>query len=193
MKKDNDVSKVDLIRADICSRPNAVNGKYKLCNIGLELEDTRTKDIFFLETLQMRADLADEMIAKAESQGKDLNDPKVAKELGEKIKSLGTPVHRNSPIVTFVFNSLELMIMYGIAFGIWGLIFSRSFFVFAIYGSILALIINILFGPVVAFQRTREKVREMSFVFGYLWSNLAIYVGILGLIVLAIRLIFFKS
>ncbi len=82
----------ELIKADLYSRPNAMNGKYRAAQLGLEnLVKIKDEDVFFLETLKMKADLADKMIVDAESQGKDTNDPKVMNELGEKINAAGTP------------------------------------------------------------------------------------------------------
>lgn len=192
-RKVEDLSKGDLIRADICSRPNAMNGKYKLGKLGLELEDTRSKDTFFLETLKMKADLADKMIAEAEAQGQDMSNPDVMSELGKKINSVGKPLHRSNSIMTAVFVTLQLMLYYGMAMGIWGLAFKRSFLAFGFYGLIIGLLISLLFaGPVVAFQRTEEKIRDMSFGVGATWGNLGIIVGVVGLIVLVIRLLFFN-
>ena len=193
MKKLEDLNKGDLIRADICSRPNAINGKYKAGQLGLELEDTRSNDIFFLETLKMKADLADKIFAEAESQGKDLTDPNVMKELGKEINALGTPIHQSQSIMTAVFVSLRLMAYYGIAIGIWGPVLKKNFLVFGFYGVIVGLLISLFsVAPVVAFQRTRERIRDMVYGAGLMWGNLGIVIGILGLIALVIRLIFYK-
>ncbi len=192
MKKNEDLSKGDLIRADICSRPNAINGKYKACKIDLELEDTRSKDVFFLETLKMKADLADKMIAEAESQGKDTTDLNVMKELGEKINAAGKPLHRSESVMTSVFVSLQLMAYYGIAIGIWGLFFKKSFLVFSFYGVIVGLLISLLSAaPVVAFQRTKQRIRIIVEGVGLMWGNLGIVIGIVGLVAWIIRLTFF--
>lgn len=181
------------IKADLYSRPNAMNGKYRVAQIGLDdLTGIKDKDIFFLETLKMKADLADKMIAEAEAQGKDTNDPKVMRELGEQINAAGTPLHKSESVMTAVFVSLQLMAYYGIAIGIWGLVFKKSFLTFGIYGLIVGLLISLLSAaPVVAFQRTKEKVRDMSFGAGAIWGNLAIIIGVLGLVAWVIRVIFF--
>lgn len=193
MKKTKDLNKGDLIRADICSRPNAINGKYKLCNIGLELEDTRSKDVFFLETLQVRADSADRMIAEAESQGKDMTDPEVMRELGKEINALGKPLHLHESMMTAFFVTLQLMAYFGIAVGIWGLVFKKSFLTFGLYGATAGLLISLLSAaPVVAFQRTRKRIRNIVDGVGLLLGNSAIVIGVIGLIALAIRLIFYK-
>ena len=87
----DDLSKGELIKADLYSRPNYINGKYRACQfMGLcNLEQVKNDDVFFLETLQVRADSADKMIAEAELQGKDTNDINVMKDLGEEINALG--------------------------------------------------------------------------------------------------------
>ena len=194
MKKFEDLSKGELIKADLYSRPNAMNGKYRVGQLGLEdLAETKDSDIFFLETLKMKADLADKMIAEAESQGKDTTDPNVMKDLGEKIRALGKPIHRSESVMTAIMNTIQLMITYGIAIGIWGLVFKKSFLIFGFYGVIAGLLISLLFiAPVVVFQRTREKIRDMSFGAGLMWLYPGIIIGIVGLIALVIRLIFFK-
>lgn len=193
MKKIEDLNQGELIKADLISRPNAINGRYRACQLGLDdLAGIKDNDIFFLETLRMKADLADRMIAEAESQGKDTADPKVMQELGEEINAVGTPIHRSESIMTAVWNSLHLMATYGIVAGIWGLVFQKSFFVFAFYGAIVGLLISLLFiAPVIAFQRTKQKVQDMSFGAGSMWLVPAILIGILGIIVLLIRLVFF--
>lgn len=190
-KKIEDLNKGELIKADIYSRPNAI--KYRAGQLGLDnLERIKDSDIFFLETLRMKADLADKMIAEAEAQGKDTTDPNVMKELGEEINAVGTPIHRSESIMTAVWNSLQLMASYGIVAGIWGLVFQKSFFVFAFYGAIVGLLISLLFiAPVIAFQRTKQKVQDMSFGAGSMWLVPAIFIGVLGITVWAIKLLFF--
>src|SRR3989344_1300330 len=191
-KKFEDLNKGDQIKADLYSRPNAMNGKYRAAQIGLDdLAGIKSKDIFFLETLKMKADLADKMIAEAESQGKDTKDPEVIKELGEKINAAGTPLHKSESIMTAVFVSLQLMAYYGIAIGIWGLVFKKSFWAFGLYGVIAGLLISLLSAaPVVAHQRTKERVRDTAFGAGALWGNLGIVIGVVGLASLIVRLIF---
>ena len=192
MKNIEDLNKGDFIKAELYSSPNYLNGKYRAGQLGLDdLAGIKNTDIFFLETLKMKADLADKMIAEAESQGKDTTDPNVMKELGEKINAMGTPIHRSESVMTAVFNSLLLVTYYGIAIGIWGLVFKKSFLVFGFCGVIAGLLISLLFGAVVAFQRTKERIRDMSFGVGFLWGNLGIIIGILGIVALIIRVIFF--
>jgi hypothetical protein len=182
------------IKSDLYSRPNTINGKYKVGQLGLDdLENIKDTDIFFLETLKMKADLADKMIAEAESQGKNTSDPKVMKELGEEINAVGTPLHKSESVMTAIFTSLHLIVYYGIAIGIWGLVFKKSFLIFGFWGAIVGLLISLVsVAPVIAFQRTKEKVRDMSFGVGALWGNLGIIIGVIGLMALLIRLVFFK-
>ncbi len=191
-KKFEDLNKEDQIKADLYSRQNALNGKYKAGQLGMD-DFSGIKDIFFLETLKMKADLADKMIVEAESQGKDTTDPGVMKELGKEINAVGTPLHRSESVMTAIFASIHLIAYYGIAIGIWGLVFSKSFLVFGFWGAIVGLLISLFsVAPVIASQRTKEKVRDMSFGAGALWGNLGIIIGIVGLIAWVIKLIFFK-
>ena len=191
-KKFEDLSKGDQIKADLYSRPNAMNGKYRVAQIGLDdLSGIKDSDIFFLETLKVRADSADRIIAEAETQGKDTTSPNVMKELGEEINALGKPIHRSEAIMTAVFVSLQLMAYYGIAIGIWGLVFKKSFLVFGLYGVIVGLLISLLSAaPVVAFQRTKERIRNIAFGVGAIWGNLGIIIGVVGLVLWVIKFIF---
>jgi hypothetical protein len=178
----------------LVSRENYINGKYRIGQLlGLStLEQVKNDDIFFLETLQVRANSADKIIAEAESQGKNTNDINVMKELGKEINALGTPIHQKEAIMTAVFVSLQLMAYYGIAIGIWGLIFKKSFWVFGFFGLIAGLLISLLSAaPVVAFQRTKERIRNVVDGAGIMWGNIGIIIGVIGLITWTIMLILF--
>lgn len=189
MKNKLDQTKAREIKADIYSRNNALNGKYDACQLGFA-DDMGTDDIFFLETIKMKADLADKMISEAESQGKDTTDPNVMKELGEKINASGKPLHKSESSMTAIFSSLQFIILYGIAIGIWGLFFKKSFFIFGLYGVILGLLISLLFvGPVVARQRTKEQIRNTVDGAGLMWGSAGIVIGVAGLIAWVIRLV----
>ena len=187
--KNEDLNRGELIKLDLLSRENALNGKYTQIRLD---ELFGINDVFFLETLKMKADLADKMIGEAESQGKDTNDPTVMEKLSEEINAIGTPLHRSESVISAVFVSLQLMAYFGISIGIWGLVFKKSFLVFGFYGIIAGFIISLLFAaPVIALQRTKERIKDMSFSIGALWGNLGIFIGVLGLAALIIRLIFF--
>jgi hypothetical protein len=182
------------IKADLYSRPNAMNGKYKLGQLGLDdLVGVKDSDVFFLKTLQVRADSADRMIAEAESQGKDTTNPEVMRELGKEINALGKPLHRRESIMTAVFVSLQLISCYGIAIGIWGMAFKKSFLIFGFYGVIAGLLMSLLsVAPVVAFQRTRKRIRNIVDGVGLMLGTPGIIIGVVGLIVWVVRLIFFN-
>jgi len=145
-----------------------------------------------LETLQVRANSADRIFAEAKSQGKDLNDPNVMKELGKKINALGNPIHRSESVMTAIWCVLQLIVIYAIVGGIWGLVFKKSFLVFGLFGGIAGLLVSALFvAPVVASQRTKQRIQDIVFGAGSLLFVPVIYIGVLGLIVWIIRLIFF--
>lgn len=180
------------IKADLVSRPNAMNGKYKFCRVGLDLDSViaiKDKNIFFLETLKMKADLADKMIGEAESQGKDISNPEVMARLGEQINAVGIPLHRWESVMAAIFISLQLMAYYGIAIGIWGTVFKKSFLVFGLYGIILGFLISLLFAAVIAFQRTNVRIKDTSFGIGATWGNLGIIIGAVGLVALLIKVV----
>ena len=106
-KKINGFGAMDFIKADIYSRPNAMNGKYKVG--GYEL-DVLTEEVFptslpervwlvgrlfkASETtfngaaLRMRADLADMYISQMEAQGGNALDPEQARGIGNLVGSL---------------------------------------------------------------------------------------------------------
>lgn len=192
-KKFEDLSKGGQIKADLYSRNNAMNGKYKAGNLGLDdLAKIKDKNIFFLETLKMKADLADKMITEAESQGINTSDPQVMKKLGEEINEIGTPLHKSEAVMTAVWCVLQLIFIYAIVGGIWGLVFKKSFLFFGLFGGIIGLLVSLLFvAPVVAHQRTKQRIQDIVFGAGSLLFVPIIYIGILGLIVWIIKLIFF--
>jgi hypothetical protein len=190
IKKFEDLNKGDQIKADLYSRPNAINGKYRAGQLGLDdLVGINGKGTFFLETLKMKANLADKMIADAESQGKNTADPKVMKELGEEINAAGTPIHKSESVMTAIFSSLQLIVCYGIAIGIWALVFKKSFLAFGFYGVTVGLLISIVVAPVVSLQRTKEKVSNISFGASAMWGGLGVVIGVAGLLVWVIKLV----
>lgn len=191
--KFEDLSKGNQIKADLYSRPSEIEGRYKAAKIiGLEnFEEIRDSDVFFLETLQVRANSADKIFAEAESQGKDLNDPNVMRELGEQINALGKPIHRSYAIGSAIGRSFELIVSYAIVGGIWGLVF-KNLFIFSLSGGAIGLLVSALFvAPVLASQRTKQRIQDISFGVGSLLFVPVVYIGALGLIVWIIRLIFF--
>ncbi len=195
MNRNEKINKGQYIKADLYSRLNATNGKYKACQLFYleNLSDVKDTDVFFLESLQVRANSADKIIFEAEEQGLNTNDPMVMKELGEKINALGELIHSSQAIMTAVFVSLRLITYYALAIGIWSLVFSKSFFSFFLYGAIAGFIISLIFvAPVISTQRTRERIRDIVFGAGALVGNFGIIIGILGLIAWIIKLIFFK-
>jgi hypothetical protein len=193
IEKIENLSKGDLIKADLYSRPNYINGNYRVGQLfGLDnWEEVKDNDIFFLETLKVRADSADRIIAEAKTQGKDTTDQNVMRELGEKINSLGKPIHRSEAVMTAVMNTIQLMITYGITLGVWGLVFEKSFFTFSLYGAITALFVSLLFiAPITASQRTKKRIKDISFGAGLMLVTPVIYIGILGIVAWIIRVIF---
>lgn len=193
-KKLEDLNKGKLVKIDIYSRANSINGKYRIAKLELDnLAPIKDSDIFFLETLKMRADLADKMFSEAKSQGRDINDESVIKEIGEEIISLGSPIRRHEAVMTAIFVALRLMTYYGVAISIWGGVFKKSFLVFGLYGLLAGFVISMLFvAPVIAFQRTKERIREMVFSVNAIWGNLGIILGVVALVALVIRIIFFN-
>lgn len=98
---------IDLVRADIYSRPNSINGKYKAGGYGLDVltEEafpvsfpekipllgrlyTASQDAYNAGALKLRADLADRMIKIGESNGLDMNNRKDAEGFGRLVSNL---------------------------------------------------------------------------------------------------------
>lgn len=103
----NGVEPMDLVRADIYSRPNSMNGKYRAggYELGVLTEEAfptslperipgigrlfkASETAFNGSALSMRADLADLYIAKAEAQGLNMLNKEEAKGLGSLIGSM---------------------------------------------------------------------------------------------------------
>ena len=101
------IDAMTLIRADIYSRPNAMNGKYRAMNLGLEALNEEaypsslpekipalgrlfkaSQSAYNGAALKMRADLADYYINLAEGAGINMNDPKQAQPIGTIIGSM---------------------------------------------------------------------------------------------------------
>jgi len=95
------------IKLDVYSRPNALNGKYKALGLDISMgaeeafpSQVLTKipvagrvakaaeSAFNGAALRFRADLADKLIAKAERQGVDLNDPIQAQSIGKLVNAM---------------------------------------------------------------------------------------------------------
>jgi hypothetical protein len=101
------VDALALIRADIYSRPNAMNGKYRAMKLGLEALNEEaypsslpekipalgrlfkaSQSAYNGAALKMRADLADYYIKLAEEAGVNMNDPRQAEPIGTIIGSM---------------------------------------------------------------------------------------------------------
>lgn len=105
--KAGDDAVLDSIKADIYSRPNAINGKYKVGGFGLDVLSEEAFPTSIPEripllgrlfkasevayngaALRMRADLADMLIKKAEDNGLNMLNPEDAKGVGSLVSSL---------------------------------------------------------------------------------------------------------
>ena len=191
-RKLDNVNAGRFIKAYLYSSPNYM--KYRAGQLfGLDnLEEIKDSDVFFLETLKVRADSADKMIAEAESQGKDTTDLNVMKDLGEKINALGKPIHRSESIMTAISAILMLTILYGVALGIWGLALKKSILWFGFYGGITGFLIGLIFvAPVVATQRTKVRIQNVMYGVGGILGGLGMIIGVLGIVAGIIRAIIF--
>ena len=182
-----------LIIADLYSRPNALNGKYKAARIGLDnLSYVNDKDLYLLQTLRMTADLADKLIAEAELQGRDPRDPKIIEELGAKINSLGAPLRRTQRLAVAALVCFQLVVVYAVAAGIWGAALKQGALIYGVCGMVLGAVVSLSsVAPVVAFQRTERRMRDIVLHVSMTWGVPALIVGAFGLIALVIRLVAF--
>lgn len=182
------------IKEDLYYRLNALNGNYEACQLYylLDLNDIKDTDLFYLESLQVRANSADEIIADAEKEGKDTSDPEVLKALGEEINKLGTLVHKRDSISAAIYASSRVIISFGIGIGIWSLLLSKSFLHFVIYGIGVGFIISLfIIFPVIAKQRTKERIKDMIFSIGALIIPIGFGIGAIGIIAWLTKIIFF--
>lgn len=108
VKTKDGIEPMDAIKADIYSRPNALNGKYQAAGIDIGISNEEafpsalpekipvlgrlfkaSETAFNGAALRMRADLADLLIPKAEQAGVDMTNPEQASQaLGKTINSL---------------------------------------------------------------------------------------------------------
>jgi uncharacterized membrane protein len=184
-----------MIEADIFSRPMFMNGFYRNCRIGLDSADLSAtrKDLFHLESLRMRADLADKMIGEAITKGLDPNDKEAMKKLGSEICAIGHPIPKTQSRMTAFFVSIQIAFYFGVVIGIWGLVLNQSFWTFGLYGSVLFLLISLaLISPVVSNQRTKEQIRKQVDGIGLLLGGLGTIIGVIGIIILIVKFFLFR-
>jgi len=102
------------------------------------------------------------------------------------------PLLKYEAFWTAVMAALQLILYYSAAIGIWGLALKKSIFWFILSGAVLGLIISLLFvSPVVASQKTKGRIQDIMFASSSMWGGLSIIIGILGITVWIIRVIFF--
>lgn len=102
-----DIDVMQTIRADVMSRPNALNGKYKAmgADVGVDFEEAfpsslperipilgrlykASETMFNGAALRLRADYADKIIGLAERSGLDMTNPAQAEPLGKLVNSM---------------------------------------------------------------------------------------------------------
>jgi hypothetical protein len=104
-----------------------------------------------------------------------------------------TPISSDRARGAGIWAIIHMIAYFGAAGFAWGLALRGSLLWYAIFGGLVGLVVGTLFGfLVVSRQRTEERVREMMFVVGATWGNLAILGGALGLVIWVVRLVFFR-
>ena len=102
-----------------------------------------------------------------------------------------TPISRERARGAGIWAVLHMVAYYGAAGLVWGLALGQSLIWFGLSGALVGLSVGFLFGfLVVSGQSTEERVKETMFAVGALWGNLAILIGVAGLIVWAVRAVF---
>ncbi len=101
-----------------------------------------------------------------------------------------TPISRERARGAGFWVVLHLMAYYGAAGFAWGLALKSLIWGIA-GGVVVGLLLGALFAfPVVTKQSSEEQTKEMMFAVGATWGNLAIVLGIIGIVVWLIRLVF---
>lgn len=102
-------------------------------------------------------------------------------------------ITRCQSIAYAIGGALGLIIYYGIVLSFWGLALKKSFLWFGLAGTIVGLLISLVFVvPIIATQRTEERTKDMMFAAGSTWGTIGIIIGSLGIVVWIIRAIFFS-
>jgi len=91
---------------------------------------------------------------------------------------------------------LQLTAGYCMAIGIWGIALNKSLQLSAFAGIVVAgIVVGLLIWlsniQVITSQRTIERVNEIMNSIGALWVSFSIIIGLIGLLVLGVRLLFF--
>lgn len=183
----------DKIKADLASRENQMNGLYGVLivpNLSKSLWGENGNDMFFLKALKARADLADKIIAEAESKGVKLNDPEAVALLKERINASGDPITRKEWLLMVTGTSLRVIAFYVFAVGIWGLVFGRSVLFFGFCGSLIGLVVCLLLiVPAATGYAFRNRLQDFLFGGSILWDGTAIGIGLLGLVAWLVKLV----
>lgn len=103
-----------------------------------------------------------------------------------------TPISRDRTRSAGIWAVLHLVVYYGAVGLIWGLALKRSLAWSGICGAMVGFILGAVFiFPVIAKQVSEDRTKEMMFAAGAIWGNLAIVIGFVGLVVWAVRAVFF--
>jgi hypothetical protein len=86
---------------------------------------------------------------------------------------------------------LQFIVLYAVVFAVWGFALRQSVLLFAIIGGVIAIIPGFLSYSVAARKGTKEGTREMMFAAGAIWGSLALLLGVLGVVVWLVRVLFF--
>ncbi len=90
-----------------------------------------------------------------------------------------------------IMSVVNLIFWYGVAFGIWGLVFKLSFPWFILIGITVGLLVVVFCSaPLFFMRRTPEHVKDTIFFVG-IWVKIGIIIGTLGLLFWIIKTIFF--
>ena len=86
---------------------------------------------------------------------------------------------------------VRFMVYFGIAVGIWGTAFGKSFIQFGVVGAVVGLLLSLIFvAQVIVIQKTVEGAEDIIFGSNSMLGFLSIIIGISGLIVWMVRVLF---
>jgi len=86
----------------------------------------------------------------------------------------------------------RFIVIYSVALGIWGLALNKGFLWFGLSGAIIGILVSLLsIAPVIAIKRTQEQIKETMFAAGAIWGGIGIFIGVAGIILWIVRVMFF--
>jgi len=101
------------------------------------------------------------------------------------------PIEKRDTRAEAIGSVVRFAFTYGVVVGLWGLALNKDFVLFGVVGAILGSILSLIFAvPVISTRKTYEDMDDAVSGTNAIWGAAAIYVGISGVIVWIVRIIF---